>query len=386
MKNDRYIYLDNHATTMVDPLVVDAMMPFFSNYYGNPSSNNLFGEKIRLAINNARINIGQLIQAKFDEIFFTSGATESINWAIKSIFTRKNKSHIITSTIEHSAILSVCDYLENIGVEVTRINPNKKGIIEAKEIERNIKENTLMVAIAHANNEIGTIQPIFEIGQICKQFNILFFVDAAQSLGKVEIDVKKNNINILAASAHKLYGPKGIGCLFIDKNMQKTITPLLNGGGQESGFRSGTENVPSIIGFGKAAEICLTKMADESKRIYNLKMFFLDNLISNLDNIVINGCLENRLAANLNISFIGVGSDILISNLSDIIVAKGSACSSLKKNSSHVLHAISNGDEPILNSAIRIGIGRFNTLDEVTYASNQIIMIVKKIRTSNLDF
>lgn len=381
-----YIYLDNHATTPIASQVVEAMLPFFYTHFGNASSDSILGETARKAISYSRESIASLMGANSDEIFYTSGATESLNWGIKGLCTAKsNKKHIITSSIEHSSILKVCDYLELVGYSITRINPDTNGILSIELINNAIRTDTLCIAIAHANNEIGTIQPIEAIGKLCKERDIYFIVDAAQTFGKIKIDVKKMGIHLLAVSGHKLYAPKGIGCLFIDKIAQKKIVPLISGGGQEFGFRSGTENVPYIVGLGKAAEICLSVMEQEQVNILNMRQKLLENLQKGLDKIVINGCLENRLAANLNISFIGVPSDVFIKNIGNIIVAKGSACTSLRKSYSHVLQAISN-QEDIMSSAIRIGIGRYNTMEEIEYVSNKIINTVNTIIKSNGDF
>lgn len=376
------IYLDNNATTQTDPKVVGAMLPYFTHIYGNPSNHkHIFGLEAKNAVENARQTIADFIHAEKNEIVFTSGATESINFGIRSFISidPKSKPHIIVSEIEHMAILDNCHFLEKEGCDITYIKPEKNGIINPNAIGSAIKTNTAMVCLMHANNEIGTIQPIHEVGEICKNNNILFLVDAVQSAGKIPIDVKKNHIDLLALSAHKLYGPKGVGCLFINSDKIGNMRhPLILGGGQEKGLRSGTMNVPGIIGFSKAVEILSYQHQEEIERINSLTSYLLQGLTQNIAQIHINGDLENRIPGNLNIGFAGIESEELLRNLKHIAMSNGSACSTDSKIPSHVLNAIDTPKEFLLSS-IRLGIGRFNTKEELEIVIEEITKTVKEL-------
>jgi cysteine desulfurase len=383
-----YIYLDNHSTTKIDRRVLDTMMPFFIGNYGNASSDNLLGNAAKIAMRKAKEQIAAVINASSDEIYFTSGATEAINWAIRGVAEKsiKKGGQIIVSTLEHSSVLKVCDFLEREHhFSIIRINPKPDGLIDPNDIKNAITPKTALIAIQHANNEIGTIQPIKEIGIICKEANVPFFVDAAQSLGKISCDVSDLGVDLLAASGHKIYGPKGIGFLFIKESFKAGINPLLYGGGQEDNFRAGTPNIPSIAGFGRACEICQQLMEEESTRLLCLRNKLIETIFAKVPDMIINGTLNKRLPGNLNFSVPGVLSDVLIRNLSNIVISKGSACNSSRKTQSHVLQSISL-DDAILDSAIRIGIGRFNTEHEILFAADKIATAIEEIKISNAQF
>lgn len=342
------------------------------------------GIAAKIAITEAKENVASLIGSLPDEIYFTSGATESINWALRGIAEKapQSKRHIITSSIEHSAVLKACEFLESaFGFSITRIQPNSNGIIEAVEVLKAINPGTLIVALQHANNEIGTIQPIAEIGKICRRNGVLFMVDAAQSVGKIPCNVFEMNINLLAASGHKLYAPKGIGFLYIDNEIKHLINPLMYGGGQESNLRSGTQNVPYAIALGEACKICENVMTNENQYTSELRNLFIKILKQQFPEIIINGTMEQRLPGNINFAVPGISSDLLLKNLSGISISKGSACNSGKKIQSHVLQAITN-DPLIINSSIRVGIGRFNTQLEIVSAANKIAATIEEIKTS----
>jgi cysteine desulfurase len=383
-KTKSHIFLDNQSTTRVDDRVLSAMLPFFSIVFGNPSSANASGFNPKIAISIARQQIAELINSSPDEIYFTSGATESLNWAIRGVAEKAplGKNHIITTTIEHSAVLKTCEFLEkNFHFKVSKIAPGKDGIVDPLAIKNAITANTLLVITQHANNEIGTIQPIFEIGEICKNAGILFLVDAAQSAGKIDCDVTKLNIDFLAASGHKMYAPKGVGFLFINKEIKSRINPLLYGGGHEDGFRSGTQNVPYIIGLGEACKICIQEMRNEFAKISGLRDEFIKIIKTKIPTMEMNGCINNRLPGNINFSVPGISSEVLLRNINGISISKGSACNSEKKSQSHVLLSITNDDYRI-NSAIRIGIGRFNTLDEIQVAATKIASEIEELKNS----
>jgi cysteine desulfurase len=385
---NKQIYLDNQSTTMVDERVQSAMMPYFSQLFGNPASDNSFGLSARTAVTRARQNIADLINAAPQEIYFTSGATEAINWAIRGIAEKAplGKNHIITTAIEHSAVLKTCEFLEkHCHFRVTKIKPSQDGIIDSAKVLSALTPQTLLVIIQHANNEIGTIQPLKKIGRLCDEMGITFLVDAAQSIGKIDCDVAELKIDLLAASGHKIYAPKGIGFLYIRDAIKKKITPLLYGGGQEGTLRSGTQNVPYIVALGEACKICNQEMQDESERVLALRNEFLNILITKIPDMIINGSLSERLPGNINFSVPGISSDLLLRNIKGIIVSKGAACNSEKKQQSHILLSISD-DDALINSAVRIGIGRFNTLEEISYAANKIVGAIKAIKKASAEF
>ena len=376
------IYLDNHSTTPVDERVLKKMLPYFSVKYNNPHSQiTRHNAKIIEDIEKARIEIAKLINSDPEEIIFTSGATESNNLAIKGMLpkVRRGKNHFITLNTEHKCVLEALRKIEIEGAEVTILKVKKNGLIDIKEFKNSIKKETLMVSIMFANNETGVIQPINQIGKICKEKGIIFHTDAAQAIGKVKVNVKKMNIDMMSISSHKFYGPKGIGAIFIRKKPRIRINSLIDGGGQEKTIRSGTLPVPLCVGFGEAAKIANKNLNLEMKKTRALRDFFLEKIRLSFPSLIINGCLEARLPANLNISIIGVDSELLISKLKKTVVSSGSACSSKDIESSSVLSGMGLSDD-IVNSALRIGIGRFNSKKEILLAVEEIIKVAQKIR------
>ena len=377
------VYVDYNATTPVDPLVIEAMLPYFNEKFGNPSSkSHWYGLEAAAAVEKSRETIADSLNCRPEEIFFTSGATESINSVhngIYELFEDRNL-HIITSAVEHSAVINSLKKLELKGVKVTYLVVNKYGELDFDRLEKEITPETGLVSIMTANNEIGVINDIARIGSICKKYNIYFHTDAAQAFGKVEIDVSKQNINFLSFSGHKLYAPKGIGILY--KKKGTPLPPYLLGGGQESGFRSGTLNVPYIAGLGKAVQIMFSNYSSETKRILDLRNKLLDKIVSNLDEVFLNGKIENRLCNNLNICFKYVKSSTLISELKTIAISSGSACSTNKPEANRVLKAIGLTDEEAFSS-VRIGLGRFTTEEEIDYAAETIIQKINYLRMSS---
>ncbi len=368
------IFLDNNSTTQLDPKVLDSMIPFFLEKFGNSSSRtHYFGWEAEAAVEVARQHISKLINSNEDEIIFTSGATESNNLSLQNIVYSK-KNHIITLSTEHKAILDVCSFLEKKDVKTSYLAPNKNGIIDLDKLKDNIKPETGLISIMHANNEIGVIQPIEEIGKFCKENNILFHVDAAQSYGKINIDVKKMNIDLLSISGHKIYGPKGIGALYINKKIK--INPILFGGNQEKSIRPGTLPIPLIVGLGKASEISRKTMLNESEYILELRNLLIDKIKEKIPDIIINGDLERRLSGNLNISFPSLKGQSIVTSLNKIAVSSGSACTSSIPKPSHVLLNIGLNKKNI-QSSIRIGIGRFNTKKDILVAADNITEVVK---------
>ena len=372
------IYLDNNSTTKVDPKVLKVMIPYFNEKYGNASSqSHSFGWESRAAIDIAREQIANLINSNNDEIIFTSGATESNNLAING-FLKNNyieKSNIITSTIEHKAVLDVLKKNEKEGKKILYIRPNSDGVLDIKKVKASIDNNTILISIMHANNEIGTIQPIKEIGDLCIKNNIIFHVDAAQSLGKINIDVKAMNIDLLSMSSHKIYGPKGVGALYV-KNKQK-LNPIIIGGGQENNLRSGTLPTPLIAGFGEACEIALNNMDSDYKIINDLSKILIKNILTEYPDTKLNGSIENRIPGNINFSFPFLNGKSIINSMPQIAVSSGSACTSSVPKPSHVLKelGISKLDS---NTSIRIGIGRFNNKSDIKIASETIINAIRK--------
>ena len=368
------IFLDNNSTTQLDPKVLDSMIPFFLEKFGNSSSRtHYFGWEAEAAVEVARQHISKLINSNEDEIIFTSGATESNNLSLQNIVYSK-KNHIITLSTEHKAILDVCSFLETKDVKTSYLSPNKNGIIDLDKLKDYIKPETGLISIMHANNEIGVIQPIEEIGKFCKKNNILFHVDAAQSYGKINIDVKKMNIDLLSISGHKIYGPKGIGALYINKKIK--INPILFGGNQEKSIRPGTLPIPLIVGLGKASEISRQTMSNESEYILELRNLLIDKIKEKIPDIIINGDLEKRLSGNLNISFPSLKGQSIVTSLNKIAVSSGSACTSSIPKPSHVLLNIGLNKKNI-QSSIRIGIGRFNTKKDILVAADNITEVVK---------
>ena len=384
------IYLDYHATTPVDPCVFGVMKKFFLEDFGNPGSlSHEYGDIAAKAVNEARKEIGIAINALTpSEVIFVSGATEANNLAIHGTALKlkeTGKSHIITSSIEHKAVLDVTDELEKQGFHVTYIKPNSEGITDPQEIERAITPKTGLISIMHVNNEIGIINDVKCIGEIAEKHDILFHCDAAQSFGKIPIDVQGMHIHMLSISAHKIYGPKGIGALYVrKKNPKVEIEPLLFGGGQERGLRPGTLATPLIAGLAEASRIAREEMVSEGKRLQDLRDRLFNGLRERCTDIVLNGSIENRLPNNLNVSFLGVDAESLMMNLrSEIAVSNGSACTSANWTSSHVLAGM-NIDEERARSAIRFSLGRFTTQEEIDYAIDQICEVVQRLRNTSM--
>ena len=377
------VYFDNHATTPVDPRVLEAMLPYFTEKFGNAASrNHEFGWRAEEAVENARAQVARLINAHPKEIVFTSGATESDNLAIKGVAeTQQPKgNHIITQVTEHKAVLDSCKRLESSGYEITYLSVDRDGLIDPDDLSKAITPKTILISIMYANNEIGVIQPIAQIGKTAKKHNVLFHVDAVQAIGKIPVDVQKDAIDLLSISAHKLYGPKGVGALYVRrKNPRVQLAPMIDGGGHERGMRSGTLNVPGIVGFGKACELCQKEMAAEGARLGQMRDKLENALESGLDNTAINGSLTHRLPNNLNISFAYVEGESLLMGINDVAVSSGSACTSAAIEPSYVLRALGVSDD-LAHSSIRFGLGRFNTEEEVDYVAARVIETVKRLR------
>jgi cysteine desulfurase len=377
------IYMDNHATSPMDPRVVDAMLPYFTQKFGNAASrNHSFGWEAEQAVENAREQIAKLIGATAKEIIFTSGATESNNLAIKGIaeMYKERGNHIITQVTEHKAVLDTCKRLEKYGYRVTYLPVKADGLIDLEDLKRAIDDKTILVTIMAANNEIGVIQPIAEIGKLCHEKGVIFHTDAVQAVGKIPVDVQAMNIDVLSLTAHKLYGPKGVGALYVRRrNPRVQISAQIDGGGHERGMRSGTLNVPSIVGFGKACEIAREEMATEAARLTKMRDHLREKLASALDYVEVNGNMEHHLPGNLNMSFVYVEGESLLMGINDVAVSSGSACTSATLEPSYVLKALGLGDD-VAHSSIRFGLGRFNNEAEVDYVADKVIGIVKKLR------
>jgi cysteine desulfurase len=377
------IYMDNHATSPMDPRVLEAMLPYFSQKFGNAASrNHSFGWEAEQAVENAREQIAKLIGASAKEIIFTSGATESDNLAIKGIaeMYKERGNHIITQVTEHKAVLDTCKRLEKYGYRVTYLPVKADGFIDMEDLRRAIDDKTILVSIMFANNEIGTVQPVAEIGKLCHEKGVIFHSDGVQALGKIPIDVNAMSIDVLSLTAHKLYGPKGVGALYVRRrNPRVQISAQIDGGGHERGMRSGTLNVPSIVGFGKACEIAGQEMAVEAARLKTMRDYLRNKLESALDYVEVNGSWEHRLPGNLNMSFVYVEGESLLMGINDVAVSSGSACTSATLEPSYVLKALGLGDD-VAHSSIRFGLGRFNTQAEVDYVADKVIGIVKKLR------
>ena len=377
------IYMDNHATTPLDPRVLEAMMPYFTSTFGNAASrNHEFGWRAEEAVEQAREQIAKLVGATAKEIIFTSGATESDNLAIKGVaeMYREKGNHIITAATEHKAVLDTCKRLEKYGYRVTYLPVQKDGLIDLEDLKRAMDAKTILVSIMYANNEIGVLQPVEEIGKLCHEKGVLFHSDATQAIGKVPVNVIKQNIDLMSISGHKMYGPKGVGALYVRrKNPRVQISAIIDGGGHERGMRSGTLNVPGIVGLGKACEICNTEMPQESCRMAGLRNRLRDKIFSGLDEVYVNGSTEHRLPGNLNVSFLYVEGESLLMGINDVAVSSGSACTSATLEPSYVLKALGLGDD-LAHSSIRFGLGRFNTEAEVDYVADRIVTTVKKLR------
>ena len=376
------IYFDNHATTQVDPRVVQAMLPYFTEKFGNAASrNHPFGWAGEEAVENARAQVASLIGATPKEIIFTSGATESDNLMIKGVaeMYREKGNHIITQAIEHKAVLDTCKRLEKEGFEVTYLPVGKDGRVDPADVRKAITPKTILITIMYANNEIGIINPIQEIGKIAKEHGIFFASDGVQAVGKIPVDVQKDNIDLLAISAHKIYGPKGVGALYVRRrNPRVQLSAIIDGGGHERGMRSGTLNVPGIVGLGAACEIAQKEMATESVRLAGLRDRLKAGLEAKLDEVFVNGSVEHRLPNNLNMSFAYVEGESLLMGINDIAVSSGSACTSATLEPSYVLKALGVGED-LAHTSIRFGLGRFNTEEEVDYVTDKMVQVVTKL-------
>jgi len=372
------VYLDHAATTPVDKRVVDAMLPYFSEKYGNPSSIYSFSREAREAIEDARREVARLIGANPSEIIFTSGGTEADNLAIKGVAAANEGKHIITSAIEHHAVLATCEALEKQGYEITYVPVDKDGIVSVEEIKNAIRKDTILITIMHANNEIGTIQPIAEIGKIAKEKGIAFHTDGVQSVGKVPVNVNELNVDLLSISSHKIYGPKGVGALYVRNGTN--IAPLLHGGGHERGIRSGTENVPGIVGFGTAARIAAKEMDSDAERTKRLRDRLIDGALK-IENSWLNGSREKRLPGNANLGFRFIEGEALILELDGygICASTGSACSSRSLEPSHVLRAIGLPPQEC-HGSLRMTLGKENTEEEIDYVLEILPKVVEKLR------
>jgi len=377
------IYMDNHATTPLDPRVLEAMLPYFTEKFGNAASrNHSFGWSAEEAVEKARQQVASLINATAKEIIWTSGATESDNLMIKGVaeMYREKGNHIITQAIEHKAVLDTCKNLEKHGFEVTYLPVRRDGRVDPEDVRKAIRPTTVLISVMYANNEIGVINPIAEIGKIAKEHGIFFAVDGVQAVGKIPVDVQKDNIDLLAISAHKLYGPKGVGALYVRRrNPRVQLSAIIDGGGHERGMRSGTLNVPGIVGLGKACELCQQEMPQESERLRGLRDRLKTGLEAKLDEVFVNGSLEHRLPNNLNMSFAYVEGESLLMGINDVAVSSGSACTSATLEPSYVLKALGVGED-LAHTSIRFGLGRFTTQEEVDYVVDKMVQVVTKLR------
>ncbi len=377
------IYMDNHATTALDPRVLEAMLPYMTKIYGNAASrNHQFGWEAEQGVDKAREQIAKLIGATAKEIIFTSGSTESNNLAIKGVaeMYREKGNHIITQVTEHKAVLDTCKRLEKNGCKVTYLPVQADGLVSVDDVAAAITDKTILVSIMYANNEIGTVNPIAAIGKLCHEKGVLFHTDAVQAVGKIPVNVLTDNIDLLSLTAHKLYGPKGVGALYVRRrNPRVQLNAQIDGGGHERGMRSGTLNVPGIVGLGAACEIAMNEMAAETKRLTELRDYLKNKLEAALDYVAVNGNMEHHLPGNLNMSFVYVEGESLLMGINDIAVSSGSACTSATLEPSYVLKALGLGDD-VAHSSIRFGLGRFNTKEEVDYVADKMIDTVLKLR------
>ncbi len=382
---DKPVYFDNQATTALDERVLDTMLPYLRSKYGNAASrSHSFGWEAQTAVEHARKQIASLVGALPREIVFTSGATESNNLALKGVVEacRSGGGHVVTVATEHRAILDPLRHLERSGAKLTVIAPGADGLLDLDRLRQSLRPETVIVSVMHANNEIGVLQPVREIGAICREHGVLFHTDAAQSFGKVPISVEDDHLDLMSVTAHKIYGPKGIGALYVRrKNPRVELAAQIDGGGHEFGIRSGTLNVPGIVGFGAACALCAEQMESEALRLAHLRDLLCDTLAGRLEGVSVNGSTEHRLPGNLNLTFQGVDAASLLTSLPDIALSTGSACSSGTPEPSHVLRAIGR-DEQQARSSVRFGLGRFNTGEEVMYVAERVIEAVRKLRAS----
>ncbi|HWP83951.1 MAG TPA: cysteine desulfurase family protein [Terriglobia bacterium] len=377
------VYMDYHATTPVDPRVLAAMTPYFTERFGNPSSrSHSLGWEAAEAVEEARRQVARLIGAQPEEIYFTSGATESDNLAILGVVMGRlaERPRVLTLPTEHKAILDCCKWVSRLGAEVVFLPVDKTGLAAPEAVQSALSRKTVIVSIMLANNEIGTIQQINEIGSITRRYGVLLHTDAAQAVGKIPIDVKEMNIDLLSLTAHKMYGPKGIGALYVrEGTVGQLLTPLLHGGGQERGLRPGTLNVPGIVGLGAACRICAEEMPQESARLGRLRDRLFQGILAGLDDVHLNGHPTQRLPNNLNLSFGQTEGAALLASLSDVAVSTGAACNSAGSKGSHVLEAIGLSEE-LIQSSVRIGLGRFTTEEEVEYVIGRCVEAVRGVR------
>ena len=377
------IYMDNHATTPVDPRVLEAMLPYFTEKFGNAASrNHAYGWDAEEGVEHARRQVADAIGANPKEIVFTSGATESDNIAVKGAcwMLGKKGKHIITLPTEHKAVLDSCKRMEREGFETTYVPVGPDGLVDVNDIREAIREDTILISVMLANNEIGVIQPIREIGALAREHGIYFHCDAVQGVGKIPIDVNDLNVDIMAISGHKLYGPKGIGALYVRRrNPRVRLAPVIDGGGHERGLRSGTLDVPSIVGLGAAIELATKEMAEEGARMLDLRERLRKGIMDRVDEVKLNGSYEHRLPGNLNLSFAYVEGESLMMGLEGIAVSSGSACTSASLEPSYVLRALGVQDD-LAHSSIRFGLGRFNTVEEVDYVADRVVETVNRLR------
>jgi cysteine desulfurase len=381
-RNDQPIYLDYQATTPMDPRVLEAMMPYFTYKFGNPHSrSHSYGWEAEEGVEKARGQVAKLIGADEKEVIFTSGATESNNLAIKGVaeFYKDRRNHIVTTVTEHKCVLDTCRHLEQQGFDVTYLPVRKNGLIDLDALRAAVTDKTVVVSIMAVNNEIGVIQPLAEIGKICREKKAFFHTDAAQAVGKIALDVEAMNIDLMSISGHKIYGPKGIGALYVRRKPRVRLVPLIVGGGQERGFRSGTLPTPLCVGLGEAAEIAMKEMDAESKRLAKLQARMLKGLNDKLTNIHVNGDLEHRIPGNLNIGFAYVEGESLMMGIKGLSVSSGSACTSASLEPSYVLRALG-VEEDMAHTSLRIGLGRFTTEQEVDTAVDELVRHVNKLR------
>ena len=377
------IYMDNHATPPVDGRVLEAMLPYFCEDYGNAASrNHAFGWRAEEAVGKAREQVARLIGAKPREIIFTSGATESDNLALKGVaeMYQEKGDHIITQVTEHKAVLDTAKRLERQGFEVTYLPVDREGLVDPDDVRRALRETTILISIMAANNEIGVVQPLEEISRIAKERGVLFHSDAAQAAGKVPVDVEAWGVDLVSLSAHKMYGPKGVGALYVRRrNPRVRLSPMMDGGGHERGMRSGTLDVPGIVGFGAACELAYREMEAEAERIRALRDRLQSGILSHLEEVYLNGHPDRRLPGTCNLSFAYVEGESLVTGLNDIALSSGSACTSVGHESSHVLKALGLNTE-MINSSLRFCLGRFNTEEEVEYVIQKVMEVVERLR------
>ena len=381
------IYMDHHATTPTDPRVVDSMQPFFSTKFGNPASRHpAFGWEARDPGDEARVQVSRLVGCDAREIVFTSGATESNNLAIKGCLKSVGRpARIVTVTTEHRAVLDPCRQLENEGVRVTYVRPRKDGLVDVKEIEKALTPETALLSVMAANNEIGVLQPIAELSALARSYSVLFHTDATQAVGKIPFSARTLDVDFVSLSSHKIYGPKGVGALCIRRRKPRIpIKAMLDGGGHENGLRSGTLNVPAIVGFGRAAELCMTEMVEETARIQTLRDDLWRLLSAGLSGLKINGAMERRLPQNLNFSVAGVDGEALLLGLDDVALSSGAACTSTHPEPSHVLLSLGLS-ERLAVASIRFSLGRWNTAEEVDYVVEKVKRLVCHLREMSQD-